>query len=261
VRLAFVEEGPPDGPLVLNLHGLGQGVAADRRSALVDWRGLTEAGFRLISYDARGHGDSEGGAEPAAYRWEALADDLLAVADLVSPGVPVNAFGISMGTATILTALTRAPHRFAGVVLGAPPTAWETRPGQGELYERFATMVESMGAVAFGELLSRAPAAPIFEGTAAGGAPTPREEVLPAVFRGAGASDLPAPGLLRAVEVPALVLAWDTDPGHPLSTAERLTELMPDARLHVSRTAGDVRTWAARAAVHFAADLITAGPV
>ncbi|WP_310795695.1 alpha/beta fold hydrolase [Herbiconiux moechotypicola] len=253
VRLAYLDEGPGDGPVVLNLHGLGQGSAVDRENPLVDWAGLTDAGYRVISYDARGHGASGGEAQPETYRWDALADDLLAVAELVSPGVPVRAFGISMGTATILTALVREPSRFERVVLGAPPTAWETRASQGALYEKFATMVESTGAVAFADLMARSPAPPIFAERSPGAGPTPREEVLPSVFRGAGASDLPAPESLRGVPTPALVLAWATDAGHPLSTAERLVELLPEAELHVSHTAADVRTWAARAATFFAA--------
>jgi hypothetical protein len=42
------------------------------------------------------------------------------------------------------------------------------------------------------------------------------------VLRGAGASDLPPPQVIEKLEMPVLILAWDTDPGHPLSTAEDL---------------------------------------
>jgi len=39
------------------------------------------------------------------------------------------------------------------------------------------------------------------------------------------------------------VLAWDTDPGHPVSTAERLVELLPDAELHVATNVDEIRAW------------------
>ncbi|SFM82824.1 hypothetical protein SAMN05421805_1011677 [Saccharopolyspora antimicrobica] len=49
-----------------------------------------------------------------------------------------------------------------------------------------------------------------------------------------------------ALEHPALILAWDTDPLHPVSTAERLHELLPNSALHVSKTAEDVKSWTNR---------------
>ncbi|MEU3979295.1 alpha/beta fold hydrolase [Streptomyces sp. NPDC026672] len=251
VRLAYSDEG--SGPVVLNAHGLSASRAADRSLGLIDWSALPAAGFRLISYDARGHGESEGTPEPGTYRWEALAEDLLAVADHFSPGEPVRAMGVSMGTATILSALVRAPERFAAVALGAPPTAWETRAPQGELYEQFAATAEEVGPEEFAALLAEAPVPPIFEELPGyPGVPSLAHELLPSVFRGAGASDLPAGELIAGVRVPALILAWDTDPGHPLSTAERLDRLLPAATLHVSRTTDDIATWAGRAAAFFA---------
>ncbi|HXX47271.1 MAG TPA: alpha/beta hydrolase, partial [Myxococcota bacterium] len=38
---------------------------------------------------------------------------------------------------------------------------------------------------------------------------------------------------LRQIRAPALIVATRGDPGHPLSTAERLAELLPHATLHV----------------------------
>jgi pimeloyl-ACP methyl ester carboxylesterase len=93
---------------------------------------------------------------------------------------------------------------------------------------------------------------PIFEHVPGYGVPTTAHELLPPLFRGAGASDLPSPQLLAGVRVPALILAWATDPVHPIGTAERLAEILPAATLHVSDTTGDIRSWAARAAAFFA---------
>jgi hypothetical protein len=67
------------------------------------------------------------------------------------------------------------------------------------------------------------------------------------VFRGAGLSDLPAPEALQKLDQRVLILAWDTDPGHPVSTAERLHTLLKHSELHISKTSTDIRTWGERA--------------
>jgi 3-oxoadipate enol-lactonase len=251
VRLAYSDEG--SGPIVVYAHGLTQSRAADRAFGLVDWAALTGTGFRLISYDARGHGESEGTPGADTYRWESLAADLLAVIDHFSPTEPVRAAGISMGTGTILNALAQAPGRFAMVMLGAPPTAWETRAAQRAQYEQLAQSVEQMSPGQAAAMFGQAPIPPIFEHVPGyPGIPSPAHELLPSVFRGAGSSDLPSPQQLADVRVPALILAWATDPAHPIATAERLAEVLPAAALHVSDTTEDIRTWAARAAAFFA---------
>ena len=250
-QIAYSDEG--DGPLIVRAHGMLWSRAVDRTLGIVDWQALTDAGFRVVSYDARGHGDSTGSASPDSYRWGSLADDLLAVMDRFSPGEPVRAMGISMGTATILTALTLAPDRFAAVTLGAPPTAWETRAAQGAMYQQMAQAVESMPQEQLAALLAQMPVPPIFADVPGyPGAPDVLHDLLPAVLRGMSTSDLPGVEALTEVHVPSLVLAWETDTSHPVTTAERLSQVLPGSTLHISATAADVRTWAARAAAFFA---------
>jgi len=41
-----------------------------------------------------------------------------------------------MGTGTVLHAVVKAPGRFERLVLTAPPTTWEARAAQAEIYER-----------------------------------------------------------------------------------------------------------------------------
>jgi pimeloyl-ACP methyl ester carboxylesterase len=76
--------------------------------------------------------------------------------------------------------------------------------------------------------------------------PAIAEQALPTVLRGAGGSDLPPPRVIEKLEMPVLILAWDTDPGHPLSTAEDLAGLLPDARLDVARRVADISLWPGR---------------
>jgi pimeloyl-ACP methyl ester carboxylesterase len=68
----------------------------------------------------------------------------------------------------------------------------------------------------------------------------------PAVLRGAARSDLPSPERIATLRMPVLLLPWAGDAGHPLSTAERLHELIPDSELFVAENAADADTWPAR---------------
>ena len=57
------------------------------------------------------------------------------------------------------------------------------------------------------------------------------------------------------LDIPALILAWDTDPGHPVTTAQRLCDLLPEATLHIAKTTTDIATWPTQVAAHFHAAL------
>lgn len=250
VQIAYTDEG--EGPIVINAHGLAQSRNSAGTFGVIEPGGLVDAGYRIISYDARGHGDSTGTAEPHTYEWDELAKDLLAIADHFSPHEPVRAMGLSMGTGTVLSAAMLAPDRFAAIALGAPPTAWETRADQGVLYERLAQMVEQLTKEEFLALLAKTPIAPIFAETPHyPGRPTPPFSLLPSVFRGAGRSDLPVRAELLTLAVPTLILAWTTDAGHPVSTAHSLRDALSASSLHESNTTSDIETWASRAAAFF----------
>ncbi|MDR6867062.1 pimeloyl-ACP methyl ester carboxylesterase [Microbacterium resistens] len=242
------------GPLVIVAHGLTMSRAREREQGLTPWDDLAGSGFRVVAYDARGHGHSSGRAVPEDYRWSSLAGDLLALADLLSPDEPVHAIGTSMGTGTILHALTRRPERFRSVALAAPPTAWETRAPQQRVYAAAAADAETKTPAELAVIAAAAPLPPIF---AEEGAVPPLPDIdhalLPSVLRGAGTSDLPDPTEVARIRVPALLLAWATDPGHPVSTTERLAELLPDAQAVVAEDVAAIRTWPARAAAFFTA--------
>lgn len=230
-------------------HGLTSSRANEDQRGLFDWSPLTERGVRVVRYDARGHGETGGPIDdPAAYQWPCLAEDLLALMDhLGIERAPVG--GASMGCATLLHAAVRAPERFERMVLVIPPTAWETRAGQAETYEASAAYVEQAGKSAWLEVANAAPRAAIFTDAPeeAFEADIP-EGLLPMVLRGAAASDLPAPEAIAELAHPALVLAWETDAGHPVSTAERLAALLPHAELHVADTLAAIGTWPRRVA-------------
>lgn len=101
-RIAVYEEGNPDGPVLVLVHGwpdshvLWDGVVAE----------LPED-YRIVRYDARGAGASEVPAATSAYTVEQLADDFAAVTAAVSPQNPVHVVAHDWGAATVWECISR----------------------------------------------------------------------------------------------------------------------------------------------------------
>ncbi|MFT3714504.1 MAG: alpha/beta hydrolase [Gordonia sp. (in: high G+C Gram-positive bacteria)] len=227
---------------VVQLHGLTSSRARDH---VLDLNlGIGLSGTRLLRYDARGHGKSTGRPVPDEYRWPSLAQDLLALLDDRFPGEQVYGVGTSMGCGTLLHAAAAEPDRFSGLTILLPPTAWASRVPQSENYLRRADLVETEGLEAFIDLDRDAAQPP-----ATVGRPETRPEVsaelLPSILRGAAASDLPSLEAIATIGAPVRILAWIDDPGHPLTTADTLEGVLPQATLDVASTPEEVRGWPA----------------
>lgn len=242
-----------DGPVIVGLHGLASSRASEDSGGYFDWSPLIATGRRVVRYDARGHGRSTGRAVPGDYTWVRLADDLLTLIDVVSPDEPVDAFGVSMGVGTLLHAVLARPRRFRRLALVIPPTAWETRAAQAANYRQLAALVRARGVGVFAAAASAVPPLPIIaEGGWSPGGPDLDDASAAAVLLGAAETDLPDPEALRGIRQPVLLRPWADDPGHPVATAERLHELLPDSVLEVQRTPDDLRGLGARLAAFFA---------
>ncbi|MCQ9387468.1 alpha/beta hydrolase [Brevibacterium sp. 50QC2O2] len=225
---------------VVQLHGLTSSRSRDRLMGLDLGRGLN--GTRLLRYDARAHGRSTGRTEPADYRWSVLAEDLLALLDAVFPGERVHGVGPSMGAGTLLHAALADPGRFSGLTLMLPPTAWETRVPQARRYRESAELVTAGGLAAF----MAADRDVVPPPATVGRPPSPPDipaTLLPSALRGAALSDLPAPLLIATIGIPVTILAWTHDPGHPVSTAATLVEVLPHATLEVVSSPEGVSYW------------------
>jgi len=227
-------------------HGLRSSRASEAARGLYDGSGIGP-GVRRISYDARGHGQSGFTDDAAHYRWPELARDMLGLADALGIDRFV-AGGASMGCATTLHAAVQAPERIEALVLVIPPTAWATRAARAGVYREQADAVERGGLAAYEEMAARAPIPGIFaaEPHLARRPPSVAEAHLATVMRGAADSDLPPADELAQLGQPALILAWDTDPAHPRSTAEELARVLPAADLEVATDLTTVRAWPAR---------------
>ena len=245
VTISWSEVG--EGPVAVFAHGLTTSRAHDVGG--IDWQPIADAGNRLITFDARGHGLSSGGANPNEYEWSELAKDLVAFIREVAPGQTVTGIGISMGTATIIHAVLVAPELFGRLVLAAVQTAWETRRSQSETYRLMAELVEAKGVRALVEQMRSQPRADVLsEMPQWETGPDIREEVLPSVFLGAGMSDLPDETLIETIEVPTLILAWAGDPRHPVASAAQLHDLIAGSQFDIAETPAQLRQWGSMAA-------------
>jgi 3-oxoadipate enol-lactonase len=234
-----------EGPAFVWGHGLTSSRASEDRLPLLRWDTITDAGHQVVRYDAAGHGETGGPPEPSPYEWPQLANDLLALLDELGLD-RVDAGGASMGCASTLHAAVRAPERFDRLVLVIPPTAWDTRAAQGDIYRAGADLAEQQGKDAWLAAAADAPRPALFADLPAMPVHTDiREELLPSVLRGAAASDLPPTEAIAALDHRALILAWVGDPGHPVSTAQRLHELLPDSELQWAKELTDLFTWSA----------------
>jgi len=228
-------------------HELTSSSAQEDQAGLRLWEQL-RGGWEVIRVDARGHGASSVGTDPQAYRWSELAADALELASALGHDRFVIG-GASMGAAVALHAAVAAPARIDALVLMIPPTAWATRSAQASRYRASADLAEREGLAALAAAEALQPPIPIFRGLF-----DPAEmararyagrdaSVIAAVLRGAAASDFPEPGAVARLRQPALLLAWEGDDGHPLSTAERLAEQLPSATLSVARRLQDLGDW------------------
>ncbi len=108
LRIAVHEWGDEAAPPLLLAHG-GMDFA---RTFDVFAPLLADSGFRVVSWDHRGHGDSE---HAALYSWEGDLRDALAVFDSVSPhAVPV--IGHSKGGSLMLQLADALPHRVSHLI-------------------------------------------------------------------------------------------------------------------------------------------------
>ncbi len=155
-----------------------------------------------------------------------------------------------MGCATALWAAVHDPARITALVLAIPPTALGDARRAAQRLRGRARLVEQGRLDEYVDAsMSTPPPDPLLpiadlyrEGYAA--AMRAADPVrLARVFACATTADLPPPDAVAALDQPTLILAWTGDPGHPMSTAERLAELMPQSRLVAASTFGELRGW------------------
>jgi pimeloyl-ACP methyl ester carboxylesterase len=202
--------------------------------------------IRLLSFDARAHGQTQPLGDPSALTFDVFGDDLVALLDHLGLGRAVVG-GISMRAGVALNVAVRYPGRVAGLVLSRP--AWPGGPMPPENVARYAGIARLLRAVSAASdpdhalrcAVSEFEASDDYRGLRASSPDTAQSlrgqltnpRAVDAVARMERLPpDRPLADLraAEAVRVPALVLAHRQDPIHRFAFGERLAAVIPGAR-------------------------------
>jgi len=225
-----------EGPPIVFAHG----VTLSSRVWAKQFRSIPEEGFRVVAYDARGHGASAVGA--SGHSLGNFADDLRTVLETLDLRDAILV-GHSMGGMTVQTFALRHPDvlatRVRGLVLmstAARNLVSDARRVRGAV-ERIGARTPDLGALMrqrnLGLLLARVgfgndPHASHVEATRAMLAECSRETLRDA---GRALLTLDVTEGLPALTVPTLVLVGTADALTPPRDARQIAELLPGARI------------------------------
>ena len=246
VKLAGEQAG--EGMPIVLLHGL----TATRRYVVMGSRVLERSGYRVIAYDARGHGRSGAAPVPDAYSYELLASDLGAILDQLRVQRAVLA-GASMGAQTALRFALDRPERVAALGLITPafdPDA-PTGPDAYAGWDRLAHGLREGGVEGFAaaydfdavpERWRETVTTVVHQRLSAHDRPLALADALEAIPR---SRPFESWGDLGRINVQTLVVASrdEVDTGHPLAIAERYAATIPRARLIVEEPASSPLAW------------------
>jgi pimeloyl-ACP methyl ester carboxylesterase len=234
-----------DGAPVVLLHGL----SATRRNVVQGSRHLIRRGYRLIAYDARGHGASS----PApGYSYADLQEDLEAVLDNL--GLERAALvGSSMGAATAMAFALDHPGRVPALVQITPAYTGYARTADvdGDTWEELARELERGGVEAFVEVaqpagipdrwreIAREATRQRMERHESPGAVAQALRELPRSIAWKGLDRL------SGLDVPVLIVGSrdDADSLHPLAVAREYARKLPNAELLVEERGKSPLAW------------------
>lgn len=231
MRLAYRIDGPVQAPPLVFVNSLG----ADTRM----WQpqiGALSSRFRVVRYDARGHGQS--GAPEGPYSIERLGRDLLALLDHLQVA-KAHLCGISLGGMTVQWLAAHHPERAGRVVLANTAA----RIGTAEGWQARIDAVRAGGMAAVRDaVVARFLSAPYRashpEETRAIG--DMLEATSPTDYVGACAAlrDADLHALTPSIHAPALIVAGELDEATPPSQAKELHAAIVGSELVLLRGAG-----------------------
>lgn len=246
IGLSFTHEGRR---LVYDVYGTGDDVIVYGHGLLMSselHRGfaarLAALGHRVVLVDLLGHGRSDRPTHAAEYRIDSYAEQVIALLDHL--GVErATLGGLSLGANVSLFAATRHPERVRALVLEMPVMEWAvpaaalvftplllTAHYAQPLLRVMSSVVSQVPRTGFG---------PLDAALDSGSTPP---EVMAAILHGVLVGPVaPTADARRALDVPTLIVGHRNDLIHPLDDAEKLVELMPNARILNARTALDYR--------------------
>lgn len=215
------------GLAVVFQHGLGGGEAQAAQTF--------PSGFRRVTLECRGHGDS-GLGERRPFSFEMFADDVLAAADRAGLD-RFFAGGVSMGAGIALRLACRHPRRVAGLILVRPAWMFSAAPQNMQPIAEVAELILEHAADEGRKIFARSETAvrlyreaPDNLASLLGYFDRSDARTFAQVLANIAADE---PGVAErdaaALDIPALVIGNEIDAVHPLSTAYALAAAIPDA--------------------------------
>jgi pimeloyl-ACP methyl ester carboxylesterase len=245
--LTLAGEEVGEGPAIVLLHGL----SATRRNVVHGSRHLARRGYRMIAYDARGHGESSPAPDSSSYEYSDLVGDLEAVIAHFGIDRPVLV-GSSMGAATAMAWTLDNRRRVPALVQVMPAyTGSEEDPVPPADWERVASALEEDGIDGFVEA-SRPDHLPEEWKEMADEATRQRMErnrhldaVADALRVVPGSRAFDGIEALERLEVPTLVVGDrdEADALHPLAVAEEYVRRLPHTELLVEEEGKTPLAW------------------
>jgi pimeloyl-ACP methyl ester carboxylesterase len=263
-RPAIRGEAAGEGPPIVLCHG----ITATRRYVVHGSRALERAGHAVVSYDARGHGESDPAPDGQGYGYPDLVADLESViAATVGEGSFVLA-GHSMGAHTAIAYALRHPERLAGLIVIGPVYMGEITAETLAYWDGLSAALEGGGVDGFLDYIDRhqetdpAWRDSVLRFTRERMLQHRHPEALVEALREVPRSrPFGAMAELEDLRTPALVVASHdaADPGHPRHVAEAYAERLPNAQLTGEKEGESPLAWQggrlSRAIAAFCAEL------
>jgi 3-oxoadipate enol-lactonase len=229
-------EAAGEGPPILLCHG----ITATRRYVLHGSKALARAGYRVLTYDARGHGESDPAPAGEGYGYPRLVEDLERVIAAQAGEGRFLLGGHSMGAHTAVAYALRHPQRLAGLIVIGPVYMGAIRPESLDYWDGLAAALEADGVDGFVAYIGARQGIDsrwrdsVLRFTRERMLAQRHPEALAQALREVPRSR-PFEGLgeLAALEVPVLVVAShdEADPGHPHEVAAAYAEALPRGEL------------------------------
>lgn len=235
LAIEVVVEGDPGAPPVVLVHSAG----TDLRMWDPGLSALRER-FRVIRYDARGHGRSD--VPPPPYTLDGLGGDLVGILDALGVAT-THVVGASLGGLLALWLAVRRPERVGRVVVAGAaarigsPASWQER----------ADAVRRGGTEAVVDLVMRRFFSEGFRrehGHVVAGFADVLRRQAPDGYVGTclALRDADLRDEVSSIRAPSLVLVGGEDVSTPPSEADALSRAIPGARLTVLEGAGHLCT-------------------